>query len=122
MPRSKTVVPGRARRKKVMKAAKGNFQGRRKLYQSAVETVMRGLQFAYNHRREKKRNFRALWIVRINAAVRPHGLSYSTFISGLKKADINVNRKVLAELAIHDEAAFGKLVELASAARQTQNA
>ena len=122
MPRSKTVVQGRARRKKVMKAAKGNFGGRRKLYQTAVETVMRGLQFAYNHRREKKRDFRRLWIVRINAAVRPHGMSYSTFISGLKKADITVNRKVLADLAVTDAAAFGRLVELASAARETASA
>ena len=113
MPRSKTVVPGRARRKKVMKAAKGNFGGRRKLYQSAVETVMRGLQFAYNHRREKKRDFRRLWIVRINAAVRPHGMSYSTFIAGLKRADITVNRKVLADLAITDATAFEGLVKLA---------
>jgi len=122
MPRSKTVVPGRARRKKVMKAAKGNFGGRRKLYQTAVETVMRGMQFAYNHRREKKRDFRRLWIVRINAAVRPHGMSYSTFISGLKKAEITVNRKVLADLAITDAAAFGRLVELANAARETASA
>jgi|SRR5262245_38147468 len=113
MPRAKTVVPGRARRKKVMKAAKGNFGGRRKLYSTAVETVMRGLQFAYDHRRTKKRDFRRLWIVRINAAVRPHGMSYSTFISGLKKADISVNRKVLADLAVHDAAAFSRLVELA---------
>jgi large subunit ribosomal protein L20 len=122
MPRSKTVVPGRARRKKVLKAAKGNFGGRRKLYQTAVETVMRGMQFAYNHRREKKRDFRRLWIVRINAAVRPHGMSYSTFISGLKKADITVNRKVLADLAITDAAAFERLVELASAARAPASA
>jgi large subunit ribosomal protein L20 len=122
MPRSKTVVPGRARRKKVLKAAKGNFGGRRKLYQTAVETVMRGMQFAYNHRREKKRDYRRLWIVRINAAVRPHGMSYSTFISGLKKAEITVNRKVLADLAITDATAFERLVELASAARETASA
>lgn len=113
MPRSKTVVPGRARRKKVMKAAKGNVGGRRKLYQTAVETVMRGMQFAYVHRRQKKRDFRRLWIVRINAAVRPHGMSYSTFIAGLKRAEVTVNRKVLADLAIHDTVAFERLVTLA---------
>jgi large subunit ribosomal protein L20 len=113
MPRTKTVVPGRARRKKVMKAAKGNFGGRRKLYQTAVETVMRSMQFAYDHRRRKKRDFRRLWITRINAAVRAHGLSYSSFIAGLKKADVVVNRKVLADLAIHDTTAFQHLVEVA---------
>ena len=113
MPRSKTVVPGRARRKKVMKAAKGNVGGRRKLYTVAVETVMRGYQFAYIHRRQKKRDFRKLWIVRINAAVRPHGMSYSTFIAGLKRAEVTVNRKVLADLAIHDTVAFERLVTLA---------
>jgi large subunit ribosomal protein L20 len=113
MPRSKTVVPGRARRKKVMKAAKGNVGGRRKLYTTAVETVMRGYQFAYIHRRQKKRDFRRLWIVRINAAVRPHGMSYSTFIAGLKRAEVTVNRKVLADLAISDTVAFERLVSLA---------
>ena len=113
MPRTKTVVPGRARRKKVMKAAKGNFGGRRKLYQTAVETVMRSMQFAYDHRRRKKRDFRRLWITRINAAVRAHGLSYSSFIAGLKRADVVVNRKVLADLAIHDAGAFQRLVEVA---------
>ena len=112
MPRTKTVVPGRARRKKVLKAAKGNFGGRRKLYRTAKETQMRSLQFAYEHRRLKKRDFRRLWITRINAAVRQHGLSYSTFISGLKRAEITVNRKVLAELAVNDSTAFERLVEL----------
>jgi large subunit ribosomal protein L20 len=113
MPRTKTVVPGRARRKKVMKAAKGNVGGRRKLYQSAAETVMRGLQFAYDHRRTKKRDFRRLWIARINAAARLHGLSYSAFMAGLKRAEVTVNRKVLADLAVNDADAFVRLVELA---------
>ncbi len=122
MPRAKTVVPGRARRKKVMKAVKGNYSGRRKLYRTAKETLLRAMQFAYAHRRRKKRDFRALWIVRINAAVRPHGLSYSAFIAGLKRADIAVNRKVLAELALSDPPAFARLAEAARAAAPTAKA
>ncbi len=116
MPRSKTVVPGRARRKKIMKAAKGNFSGRRKLYQTARETLTRSLQFAYEHRRNKKREFRALWITRINAAARIHGMSYSALISGLKQAEITINRKVLADLAVHDLPAFAQLAEVAKQA------
>jgi large subunit ribosomal protein L20 len=116
MPRSKTVVPGRARRKKVLKAAKGNFGGRRKLYKSALQTVQRAGQFAWEHRRLKKRDFRSLWITRINAAARLNGLSYSTLISGLKKANVEVNRKLLADLAVKDSGAFAKLAEVAKAA------
>lgn len=116
MPRSKTVVPGRARRKKILKAAKGNFQGRRKLYKSALQTVQRAGQFAWEHRRLKKRDFRSLWITRINAAARLNGLSYSTLIAGLKKANIEMNRKLLADLAVRDAAAFAKLAEVAKAA------
>lgn len=116
MPRAKTVVPGRSRRRKVMKAAKGNFQGRRKLYKSALQTVQRAGQFAYEHRRTKKRDFRRLWIQRINAAAREIGLSYSALISGLKKANVDVNRKLLADLAVRDAAAFAKLAEKAKAA------
>jgi large subunit ribosomal protein L20 len=116
MPRAKTVVPGRARRKKVLKAAKGNFGGRRKLYKSALQTIQRGGQFAWEHRRTRKRDFRALWITRINAAARLNGLSYSTLIAGLKKANIEVNRKLLADMAITDAAAFTKLAEAAKAA------
>src|SRR5678816_3348909 len=116
MPRSKTVVPGRARRRKVLKAAKGNFSGRRKLYKTALQTVQRAGQFAWEHRRTKKRGFRALWIVRINAAARQNGLSYSTLISGLKRANIEVNRKLLADLAVRDSAAFAKLAEVAKTA------
>jgi large subunit ribosomal protein L20 len=117
MPRTKTVVPGRRRRKKVMKAVKGNFGGRRKLYQTARETLLRSMQFAYNHRREKKRDFRSLWITRINAAARMHGLSYSALISGLKQAEITINRKVLADLAVNDMPAFAQLAEVAKQAR-----
>src|SRR5262247_2771239 len=113
MPRTKTVVPGRARRKKVLKAAKGNYSGRRKLYKSALQTVQRAGQFAYEHRRTRKRDFRSLWITRINAAARLNGLSYSTLISGLKRANVEVNRKLLADLAVRDAAAFAKLAEMA---------
>src|SRR5689334_210834 len=116
MPRSKTVVPGRARRKKILKAAKGNFSGRRKLYKCALQTVQRAGQFAYEHRRTKKRDFRRLWITRINAAARLNGLSYSVLISGLKKANVEVNRKLLADLAVRDFGAFTKLAEVAKAA------
>ena len=116
MPRAKTVVPGRARRRKVLKAAKGNFSGRRKLYKSALQTVQRAGQFAYEHRRLRKRDFRSLWIVRINAAARINGLSYSTLISGLKRANVDVNRKLLADLAVRDAAAFAKLAEVAKSA------
>ena len=116
MPRAKTVVPGRARRRKVLKAAKGNYSGRRKLYKSALQTVQRAGQFAYEHRRTRKRDFRSLWIVRINAAARINGLTYSTMIAGLKKANVDVNRKLLADLAVRDAAAFAKLAEVAKSA------
>ena len=113
MPRAKTVVPGRARRRRTLKAAKGNIGGRRKLIKSAIQTVQRAGQFAYEHRRLRKRDFRRLWIVRINAAARINGLSYSTLIAGLKRAHIDVNRKLLADLAVRDAAAFAKLAEVA---------
>ena len=116
MPRSKTVVPGRARRKKVLKSTKGNFSGRRKLYKTALQTSQRAGQFAFEHRRLKKRDFRRLWITRINAAARLNGLSYSTLIAGLKKANIEMNRKLLADLAVRDAAAFAKRAEVAKAA------
>jgi len=116
MPRAKTVVPGRARRRKVLKAAKGNFSGRRKLYKSALQTLQRAGQFAFVHRRKKKRDFRRLWITRINAAARINGLSYSNLISGLKKANVEVNRKLLADLAVKDATAFARLAEVAKAA------
>src|SRR5690242_1160628 len=116
MPRAKTVVPGRARRRKVLKAAKGNYSGRRKLFKTALQTVQRAGQFAYEHRRTKKRDFRSLWIVRINAAARINGLTYSTLIAGLRKANVDVNRKLLADLAVRDTAAFAKLAEVAKSA------
>ncbi|OGF03996.1 MAG: 50S ribosomal protein L20 [Candidatus Eisenbacteria bacterium RBG_16_71_46] len=116
MPRAKTVVPGRARRRKVLKAAKGGFSGRRKLYKTAIQTVQRAGQFAYEHRRTRKRDFRRLWITRINAAARINGMSYSTLISGLKKANVDVNRKLLADMAVRDAAAFAKIAEVAKSA------
>ncbi len=116
MPRAKTVVPARARRRKILKAAKGNYGGRRKLFKSALQTLQRSGQFAYEHRRTRKRDFRRLWITRINAAARLSGLSYSTLIAGLKRANVEVNRKLLADLAVRDAAAFAKLAEVAKSA------
>ena len=115
MPRAKGGAKTRQRRKKVLKKAKGYFGGRRKLYRSAAETVLRAGAFAYRDRRQKKRRARSLWIVRINAACRMAGLSYSVFMNGLKKAGILLDRKVLAELAVKDPAGFGKLAEAAKA-------
>lgn len=116
MPRARGVVPGRARRKKILKEARGNYGGRSRLYKSANETVMRGLQYAYEHRRLKKRNFRRLWIARINAAARQNGLSYSVLINGLKRAKVDIDRKVLAEMAVRDRDAFRELAAVAKEA------
>jgi large subunit ribosomal protein L20 len=113
MPRAKGGPKTRQRRKKVLKKAKGYFGGRRKLYRSAAETVLRAGAFAYRDRRQKKRRARSLWIIRINAACRAAGMSYSVFMAGLKKAGILLDRKMLAELAVKDPAAFGKLAETA---------
>jgi len=115
MPRAKGGAKTRQRRNKVLKKAKGYFGGRRKLYRSAAETVLRAGAFAYRDRRQKKRRARSLWIVRINAACRQVGLSYSKFMSALKKAGVNLDRKVLAELAVTDPPAFAKLTETAKA-------
>lgn len=116
MPRVKRGTKARKRHKKILKLAKGNVGGRRKLYRQARETVERGLVYAYRDRKVKKREFRALWIVRINAAVRAFDLSYSRFIEGLKKAGIEMDRKVLADLAARDTAAFGAIAERAKSA------
>ncbi|MDE2886661.1 MAG: 50S ribosomal protein L20 [Gemmatimonadota bacterium] len=113
MPRTTNSVASRRRRKKVLKAARGYRGGRSKLYRTADDAVNRALSYAYRDRRQKKRNFRSLWIVRINAAARLNGLSYSSLISGLKKADISVDRKVLANLAVTDPAAFSALAQQA---------
>ena len=115
MPRVKRGVTAKARHKKVLTLAKG-YRGRRgNVYRVAKEAVMKAGQYQYRDRRNKKREFRGLWIARINAAVRELGLSYSTFMNGLKKASIEIDRKVLADLAIHDKAAFGKIAEQAKA-------
>ena len=116
MPRVKNGVAHHARKKKVMEAAKGARGSRSKLYKSAKETVERGMRYAYRDRRKKKGEFRMLWIARINAAARLHGLSYSRFMAGLKDAGVEINRKVLADLAVNDAEAFAKIAELASKA------
>lgn len=113
MPRVKRGVTARARHKKVLDLAKG-YRGRRgNVFRVAKEAVMKAGQYAYRDRRTKKREFRALWITRINAAVREHGLSYSVFMNALKKAEIEIDRKVLADLAVMDKPAFAALVEKA---------
>ena len=113
MPRTTNSVASRRRRKKVLKAARGYRGGRSKLYRTADDAVNRALAYAYRDRRQKKRNFRSLWIVRINAAARLNGLSYSCLINGLKMADISIDRKVLANLAVTDPAAFSALAQQA---------
>ena len=113
MPRVKKAVKSRQRRKKILNMAKGYRGGRSKLLRTASETVDRALKFAYRDRRAKKRSFRSLWIMRINAAARQHGLSYSRFMNGLKLADVNLDRKVLAGLAVSDPEAFAKLAQVA---------
>ncbi len=115
MPRVKRGVTARARHKKIIALAKG-YRGRRNnVYRIAKQAVMKAGQYAYRDRRQRKRQFRTLWIARINAAAREFGLSYSKFMNGLKKAAIAIDRKVLADLAVFDKAAFGKIVEQAKA-------
>ena len=115
MPRVKRSTKRSDRRKKILKRASGYFLTKSKLYQAAQEAVERGLKFAYTGRKQKKRQFRALWIVRINAGARQYGLSYSRMMNGLKKAGVTVDRKVLADIAVHDIKAFGALAEKAKA-------
>jgi large subunit ribosomal protein L20 len=112
MPRVKKSVASRARRKKFLGMAKGFRSGRRRLYRSAREAVERALTFAYRDRKVRKREFRCLWIVRINAALRPLGLSYSKFIGGLKKTQIDLDRKVLADMAVFDPQGFARVADL----------
>ena len=115
MPRVKRGVTANARHKKVLDQAKG-YRGRRKnVYRIAKEAVMKAGQYAYRDRRRRKRDFRVLWIARINAAARSCGMTYSVFMNGLKKADIQVDRKVLADIAVFDKAAFAKMVDTARA-------
>ena len=113
MARIKGAMMTRKRRNKVLKAAKGYWGAKSKQYRAASEQVARSLRYAFAGRKLRKRDFRSLWITRINAAARLNGMSYSTFINGLKKQNITVNRKMLAELAVKDAAAFAKLVEIA---------
>ena len=115
MPRVKNGVAHHARKKKIMQAAKGARGGRSKLYKAAKETAERAMRYAYRDRRKKKGEFRSLWITRINAAARSQGMSYSRFMAGLKRAGVDVNRKILADLAISDPAAFTKIVAQARA-------
>ena len=115
MARVKRGVVARRRHKKVLSRAKGYYNARSKVFRVAKQAVTKALQYAYIGRKQKKRQFRALWIVRINAAARQFGLSYSRLMNGLKKAEITVDRKVLADIAIHDIAAFGALAEKAKA-------
>jgi len=116
MARVKGAMMTRKRRKKVLKLAKGYWGGKSKLFRTAKEAVMKSGRYAYIGRKQKKRNFRQLWIARISAACRMNGMNYSTFMNGLKKAGITLNRKMLSEIAIADPAAFAALVEKAKAA------
>ena len=116
MPRIKRSVASRARRKKILKQARGYYGARSRTFKVAKQAVIRAGQYAYRDRRQRKRQFRQLWIIRINAAAREHGLSYSRFISGLKEAGVEVDRKVLADMAVNDKAGFAQVAEQAKAA------
>jgi large subunit ribosomal protein L20 len=113
MPRVKRGTKARRRHKKILKLAKGNVGGRRKQYRQARETVERGLTYAYRDRRVRKREFRSLWVIRINAAARQVGLSYSQLMHGLKKGGVSIDRKMLADLAVRDPAGFGAVADIA---------
>jgi len=115
MARVKRGVTARRRHKKILSRAKGYYNARRKVFRVAKQAVIKALQYAYIGRKQKKRQFRALWIVRINAGARQFGLSYSRLMNGLKKAGVTVDRKVLADIAVHDIKAFGALAEKAKA-------
>ena len=116
MPRARSNVPRLKRKKGVMKAARGAYGGRSKLWKAAKETVERGWKYAYRDRKAKKRDFRKLWITRINAAARQNGMSYSTFMNGLSLSGLEVDRKILADLAVHDPAAFTDIADKVKAA------
>ena len=116
MARVKRGVQARRRHKKILKQAKGYYGARSRVFRVAKQAVIKAGQYAYRDRRQRKRQFRALWIARINAGARMHGMSYSRFMAGLKKASIEIDRKVLADLAIHDKPVFGSIVERAKAA------
>ncbi|MEE9280101.1 MAG: 50S ribosomal protein L20 [Myxococcota bacterium] len=113
MPRVKRGVAAKKRRKRILRQARGYYGARSRLLKTAREAVEKGWKYAYRDRKQRKRQFRALWITRINAAAREHGLSYSRFMNGLQQAGVEVDRKVLAQLAVSDPKAFGDLAELA---------
>lgn len=116
MPRIKRGVTAKARHKKILKRAKGHYGARSRVYRVAKQSVIKAGQYAYQGRKQRKRQFRALWIIRINAAARDAGLSYSRLMNGLKKAAIEIDRKVLADIAVHDKAAFAAIAQKAKAA------
>lgn len=113
MPRAKNNVAAHRRHKKILKKARGYYGGRSRLYRTAVESVHKGMAYAYRDRRNKKRDFRRLWITRISAAAKQFGMNYSTFIHGLKNAGVTLDRKALADIAARDNATFERLVEMA---------
>lgn len=115
MPRVKRGVTARAKHKKVLAKAKGYYGARSRVFRVAKQAVIKAAQYAFRDRRQRKRDFRALWIIRVNAAARAHGMTYSTFMNGLKNASISIDRKVLSDIAIHDQAAFTALIEQAKA-------
>ncbi|MEE4163449.1 MAG: 50S ribosomal protein L20 [Woeseiaceae bacterium] len=119
MARVKRGTIAKAKHKKVLKKAKGYYGARSKLFKTAKQAVIKAGQYAYRDRRQRKRQFRALWIARINAAARLHGLSYSRLINGLNRANVDIDRKVLADIAVHDPDAFGAIAEQAKAALAT---
>ncbi|MFQ6115980.1 MAG: 50S ribosomal protein L20 [bacterium] len=112
MPRAKYSVASHRRKKKILKQAKGYWGGKSKLVRTAKESVEKALQYAYRDRRQRKREFRKLWITRINAAVRQEGMNYSSFINGLKKNNVHINRKILADMAVHDPEALKSLIRI----------
>ena len=116
MARVKSGVVAKSRHKKVLKKAKGYYGARSKLFKTAKQAVIKAGQYAYRDRRQRKRQFRALWITRINAAARLHGMSYSRLINGMNRAEMEVDRKILADIAVHDPDAFGAIAEQAKAA------
>lgn len=122
MPRVRHGVATLKKKKRIFKKAKGFWGGRSRLYTTAIETLKRSMAFAYRDRRDKKAQFRRLWIARINAACRENGIAYSRFIAGLKKASVAMDRKMLAELAVNDKAAFSELVKSAKGALESQAA
>ena len=119
MPRAVSNVPRLKRKKQILQAAKGAYGGRSKLWKAAKETVERGWRYAYRDRKNKKRDFRRLWIVRINAAAHQHGMSYSVFMDGLNKSGLEIDRKILADIAVRDPQAFGAIADAARAALES---